>query len=337
MLARYLKLAVGLAVVSAASPLFAGAADAAPAIGGFSVRPVETSSTNPATRAYFVQTLRRGIYVRDEVLVGNLSNRRLRLRVYPVDGVTGVTSGAVYTNQADKLRAAGRWLRADVQFLTLAAHQQALVPFVVGVPHAAKAGDHLAGLAVENLSHTKSGGHFSITEVVREVVGVEVQVPGAAAPQLKLKGLSLAALPGTQIPSVIVDLGDSGLKLCKPRLAVTLSGSGINGTVVRPLDTVLPGNYIPYPVPWPRALPSGVYRASAMASGCGHRVRTSSVVQLGAALSGTAAHPGYGTTPQANGVKWWMIALVALGGLGAGVGATLRVSRRRPRRLSTSS
>jgi hypothetical protein len=79
-----------LAVLALPAPQGAGAA---PSIGGFSVRPAESNPSNPATRAYFVQSLARGRFVRDAVAVSNLSSAPLRLRVYPVDGVTGVTSG----------------------------------------------------------------------------------------------------------------------------------------------------------------------------------------------------------------------------------------------------
>jgi len=335
MAARKVRLAIGMACAAAAASLPAPAG-AAPAIGGFSVRPAESNPGNPATRAYFVQSLAPGSYVRDEVVLSNLSSRPMRLRVYPVDGVTGVTSGAVYTNRGTTLRKAGRWVRTDISLVSLAPHAQSLVPFVVGVPATGTPGDHLAGIAVENTHHQTSQGRFAVTEIVRAVVGVEIEVPGGAAPQLTLRGTSLKALPGTRIPSVIVDLANIGRRLCKPLLTVGLTGSGAPRLVVqRRLDTILPGDAIPYPLPWPRPLGSGSYRETASASGCGHRVRMSRVVSLSSPLSGTTANPGYVATPT-GGTPWWLIALVGLAGLAAGVGLTLHLGRGRSKGLPTS-
>lgn len=339
MLAAVVAVSALLPLAAPAGLLFPAGALAAPSIGGFSVRPATSDPANPATRAYFVQTLARGGYVRDELAVSNVSSRPVRLRVYPVDGVTGATSGAVYTNLGNPLRKAGRWLRTDVSTITLAPHQEALVPFVVGVPRVAVAGDHLAGVAVENTSHRASGGRFSVTEIVRAVVGVEIEVPGPAVPQVVLRGASLKALPGTQVPSVVVNLGDAGLKLCKPTLAVTLSGSGARALTVRhTLDTILPRDYIPYPLPWPKPLANGTYTAAAVATGCGHTARMTSSIALGTSLAGTTKSPGFGTAAAqpTHGTPWWLLALIALAGVAGGVGAACAYGRRRSLGLPSS-
>ncbi len=326
-----------LAVLALPAPQGAGAA---PSIGGFSVRPAESNPSNPATRAYFVQSLARGRFVRDAVAVSNLSSGPLRLRVYPVDGVTGVTSGAVYTNRGVPLRKAGRWLKASSQTITLPAGAERLVSFVVGVPGKATSGDHLAGLAVENMRPQHSRGHFAVTEIFRAVVGVEVQVPGRAGPQLALNGASIHALPGTSVPSVVIDMADAGLKLCKPHLAVTLSGSSGSITAVhRALDTMLPGDEIPYPMPWPRPLASGNYNATAVATGCGHNVTLHRTVSLGSPLAGTAGHPGLGasTTPHGGGgTPWWLMGLIALAGIAGGSALASMAAHRRPRSIPNS-
>lgn len=338
MITRSLALSFALAVAFAAASVFPGGAVAGPGIGGFGVRPAHANPNNPATRAYFVRSVPTGGSFTDQVVVTNSASRPVRLRVYAVDGLTGVTSGAVYSNRNDKLHKAGLWVTPAVSLVRVDARSQALVPFEVRVPSSASPGDHLAGLAFENTSRQRSGGRFSVTEIVRAVIGIEIQVPGSAFAQVQLRGASLKALPGTQIPSVIVNLGDSGLRLCKPVLAVALAGSGGRQPVVRrALDTILPGDYIPFPLPWPRPLRSGIYRASVTASGCGHGVRTSAVARLGSSLSGTTAHPGFITAGKAGGTPWWLIPLVALAGIAAGVFLTLRLSRGRPRGVPTST
>jgi len=173
---------------------------------------------------------------------------------------------------------------------------------------------------------------------VRTVVGVLVEVRGRAHPQAAIRGLTLSALAGTQVPSVVVALANTGLKLCKPTLAVTLAGlTGAQPTVTRDLDTVLPGDEIPYPLAWPRALAAGGYAAVVTASGCGATVTYRSLLRLGGSLSGTVAHPGglsLSSTQSGANSTWMPIASAVGGGLVLGVVALflwLLLARRRRR------
>ncbi len=288
---RVLALAAALAAASCMLPGTASAGGAA-GIGGFSVRPSHFDPNNSATRAYFIETARPGQTINDQVVVDNTGPSTIQLRVYPVDGLTGATSGSVYGDAQDPLRKAGRWVTPAVNFLTIPGRSTRTISFAVTVPAGATPGDHLAGLAVQNAHPQRSAGHFSITEVVRAVVGILMEVPGAAHSQGTLSGLRLSSLPGTQVPAVIVTLGNTGLRLCKPTLAVTLAGShGVQPTITRPLDTVLPGDTIPYPFAWPRALQAGSYAASATVTGCGPPVTYRVLTRLGGGLAGTAANP----------------------------------------------
>jgi len=325
------------AAIAAASCMLSAPAMAA-TIGGFSMRPAHFDANNPATRAYFVESARPGQTINDEVIVNNSSPGPIQLRIYPVDGLTGATSGAVYSDAHDPLRKAGRWVTPGVNFITVPAGASRPVTFAVTVPPGTPPGDHLAGLAAENAHPEHSAGRFSITEIVRTVVGIEVEVPGAAHPQAALSGMRLAALPGTKVPSVIVTLGNTGLKLCKPTLAVILAGAhGVQPTVTRQLDTVLPGDTIPYPMPWPRPLPAGSYASSATVTGCGVPVTFRTLTRLGGALSGTTTNPnGLSLGPARSGASasWWAVGGAAGLGLLIGLGALmfwLILARRRRR------
>ena len=293
-LIRVLALAAALAAASSVSATAAWATT----FGGFSVRPAHFDPSNPATRAYFIVSAKPGQTVHDAVVVTNTGTSAIELRVYGADGLTGVTSGAVYSNAQVPLRKAGRWVVAQENLIALAKGQSTTVPFSVAVPAGTSPGDHLAGIALQNARPQKTPGRFSITEVLRTVVGILVEVPGPAHAQATLSGISLQALAGTKVPAAVVELGNSGLKLCKPILAVTLSTSkGLKSAVTQHLDTVLPGDTIPYPLAWPHALQAGTYPASATASGCGAPVTFRTVAHLGGELAGTK------TNPNAIGIK----------------------------------
>jgi hypothetical protein len=79
---------------------FAPAAQAAQAatIGGFGARPAHFNPNVSATRASFIRSVaRRGSFTA-QVIVSNSASKPLTPRVYPVDGLTGATSGVVYGN-----------------------------------------------------------------------------------------------------------------------------------------------------------------------------------------------------------------------------------------------
>lgn len=326
----YAKASLGLAVALATASLAFCGATLAAGIGGFSVRPGDINPANPATRAYFVHTVAAGGSFTDHVVVDAPGSQAVDLRVYPVDGLTGTTSGAVYSNRQDPLRRDGIWVRPARSRVVVGAHREALVGFTVHVPASARPGDHLAGLAFEGAHPQTSKGKFSVTEVIRAVVGIEVQVPGPSSQQVSLRGMALQALPGTRIPSVVVSLGDAGQKLCKPRLSVSLAGLGRQLNVQRQLDTILPGDYIPFPLPWPRPLAAGSYSATARASGCGRAATLNTVVRLGSKLSGTTGNPNAAnpaTRGGSGGTTWWPFVLVGIAGVLVGV----LLSRRRDR------
>ena len=325
---------VALVALAAVVWLMLPAAASAATIGGFSVRPATFNPRVPATRAYFEPVIRAGAVYSGHVIVTNAGAAPVELRVDPVDGVTAVTSGAVYTNRQVPLRAAGRWVKPATPEVTVPAAGHTSVGFSVDVPAGAVPGNHLAGLAFQDAHPLHSGGRFSITEVIRAVVGISIVVPGPAAPQIQLRHISLRALPGTQVPAALITLVDAGRKLCKPTLVVSLSKSGQRDqTVRRRLDTLLPGNVIPFPFEWPKPLGAGAYRASVSATGCGAEQHLGAVVGLGKKLTGTTVDPQSLSAPRpasGGGIPLPLVLLIGLGGIALGSGAALRYGRRPP-------
>ena len=214
----------------------------------FSVRPGHYDPADPATRAYFKRQVAPGQSFADDVIVSNGGSAPLALRVYPVDGLTGQTSGAVYANRGQRRRKAGAWIRTSVSSVVVPAHAEATIHFVGVVPAGTAPGDHLAGIAFQNAHVTTSAGSFRVREILREVVGVLIRVPGPARARLRLGPMALRTLPGTRLGSVVVGIADVGRLLCKPTLSVTLVSPGRRLRLTRRLDTILPGDRIAYPL-----------------------------------------------------------------------------------------
>ena len=331
-----LAAAIAAASILATAPIASAAAPS----DGFSVRPVEINPNNPLTRAYFILRVKAGATLTRHVVIVNSGSQPTELLIYPVDGLTGVTSGDVYANRSVPKRGAGRWVLHATESIRIPGYGHFVAPFQLKVPGNATPGDHLAGIAVEAAApSTATSGRFSVTEILREVVGVEIIVAGPAKPRIALRGASLAALPGTDYPGVTVKLANTGRALCKPLLRVTLRAPGRAAvTATEQLDTVLPGAAIPYPFEWPHPLAAGTYGASVVASHCGPTAVLRTSVRLGTTLARTPA----ASTSDARvivrsggggggGVGVWMFAAIALGGLGLGVAVTRGLHRRAPR------
>jgi hypothetical protein len=329
---KTLALAAALVAASAVAPAAAAAFD------GFSAKPAHYDPSDPATRAYFKQRIKPGRRFTASAIVANNGATALHLRVYSVDGLTGVTSGAVYGNRGTRLRKAGRWLRPSVSSITIAPHGTRTVSFSARVPRGTTPGDHLAGLAFESKVPVTDTTHarFKVHEIYRVVIGVEMIVPGPAKPQIALTGTALQALPGTTAASVIVDLANRGGVVCKPRLTVGLRGAGRARSVSRQLDTILPGDAIPYPFAWPSALASGNYVVSVHATGCGRAASYSHVAHAGQRMTAANGRSAWvAAAPSNDSTPAWMLVAIALTGTLGGLGVA-SVYARRHRRLPIS-
>ena len=314
---------------------------APPASAGFGIalRPAHADPADPATRAYFKPTVTPGQTFTDEVIVTNSGDAPIDLAVSGVDGLTAPTSGAVYGNRQDPVKKAGAWVVPAAGTVTVAPHSELPVRFTVKVPNNVGAGDHLAGIAFEDVHPASAGSNFAVTQVVRAVMGVQIIVPGPGAFAAHVDNAALQSLPGVSAASVLVTLGNSGARLGKPGLSVALSGpNGYQRTVSRTLDTILPGDTIAYPLAWPDVLPPGDYTITATAgapSATGTpgapagapsdppAVHTVSA-HLGAPLAGVPA-PGVITPAPAparhsgRGYPWVLVIVVAVAGIGGGL------------------
>ena len=292
----------------------------APSLGGFSARALDDDK-QPMVQTYFTVERNAGSKFVGHLQVTNSSDKPARLHLYGVDGLTGTTSGTVYSNMDDPKREVGRWIKPERSIVRLAPKSSTIVDFTVRIPEGVEPGDHVGGVALESVDKPKSEGNFAVTEIIRVAVAVQVRIRGAAGTSMEITNLGLQALPGTQLPSVTVGIKNTGRLLCKPKLAVTLAqGDNTLGTLTRDLDTILPGKEIPYPLAWGTALPAGTYNANVNLSGCGPASTKSAQLELTSDLEGTPANPGTNLkqAEDEQGIPWWVLVLVAIAALVGG-------------------
>jgi len=333
---RVLTAVLLVSVVGAASAT--ASVEAAAAGGGIGLAPAHGDPNRPVTEAYFDLDLAAGRSASDAVVVSNTASAPADLLAYAVDGVTGVTSGAVYANRGDPPHGAGAWITAAASSVTIAPAQRSTVAFTVRVPAGATSGDHLAGLAFENAHPSTSVGRLAVTTVTRSVIGILVHVPGPSAFHLHIDRAEILQASGSTAPSVVLTVGNDGTALGKPSLATTLDGpSGYHRFLYRQLDTILPGDTIAYPVALPDSLVPGDYRVnvSGAEDSMASPVMLVSTVHLGYGVLGVAAtrSPAVAapSAPRSDGVPVWLMAsLIAATLAGLVVGAVL--GHRLPRR-----
>jgi len=230
----------------------------------FALRPVTYDPQIPATKSYFVLDPVPGTTVQSSVRVTNVGNQAGAIRLYPVDGTTGQTSGAVYLAGRDPRRDVGAWITLGARRLMLRPGQSAVVPFTVRIPVGAREGDHLGGIVGENAALT-SGGKGALEVKIRHltIAAVLVRLPGT--PIAGLNVTRAEALGGNGYQYVQLDVANTGTIMMKPVGALTLRTAAGKPVASRKLalDTFLPQTHISYPVVLPRrVLRPGNYVAS---------------------------------------------------------------------------
>lgn len=326
------------AIVAATIPTHAAAASAGAVL---TVSPAHPDASVASGTAYFVHTVAPRASWTDEVSVVNTNGTAITARVDPVDGITSIRTGAVYSGRTVALTRAGAWVRPHVTSVTVAAHAQTTVMFTVTVPPGASAGDHLAGIAFESQQGSSSAG---ITTVLRSVVAVQVRVPGAAVFQLHLYSATLGPLATTGTSGVTLDMEDVGGLLGKPLLEISIDGpAGYHYAESLRLDTMLPGDRIIDEILWPDVLSAGDYRLSVNEDGSGRR----GIALVSTAHLGATVHPSHPATGSISGAAAPTVAgktfpgWILFGGLAGGVGiaglASLLFASRRRRRAAASA
>lgn len=270
-----------------------------------------------------------GAVTRD-IEVTSSSSEPQTLLAYPVDGLTGTTTGVVFGNRRDPVRESGAWLRLSEGRFTLAPGARRRIRVAIAVPADAGAGDHVGGVVFQSAEQPKaSGGSFSVRQLVRVGIAAHVRVDGPLRRRIDVGDLQITPVSGTQVPAIVMGLRNTGNVLCKPRVRVALTRDGQPaGTDSRQLDTVLPGDEVPYPFPWQQPLEAGTYDVALRVTGCGPEVERTAALTLAESLTGTPENQGPREIPKPGGIPVWTMGLVAFVGLLGG----FLLARRRPRR-----
>lgn len=318
----FTTMATALFVAGAA----AGPASAAIPAMAFSIRPDPNGSLS-AGQDYFVLRAEPDDVVGDALEVSNRTSRPVDVMLAAVDATTAQLGGVDYTPSESRPRAAGAWIELEETALTLTPGEVRTVPFSITVPPDPPSGVNLGGIAAWTPPPGDDSADEGLTAAAevqtRRVVAVQVELPGPAEPVLEIRGVTAVARPdGTYLQ---VDIHNVGHGFAEGEGTLELPGESFSS--VLPLDKVVPGTGVGYPVRWQgRAPAEGTYPVIVeLDYGAGVAEYRGDVV-VGGALRTELADRGIGNEPPA-----FPVLPVAAGAslCAAGAGAILLRRRRK--------
>lgn len=248
--------------MTAAQPAFAAGPGAGPAPG--------LSAVDPGPGGYFQLAEPAEGRATVAIVVHNLSAARQTYRIYPTDATTSPATGVQYGQRHLPAAGVGAWLQPSTTLLTLGQGQSAEVKVVVHVPAGVLPGDHVGGIAAENLVQPqpavvagRGGAAAELITTTRVILAVVVRTPGPAAAGMRVGNPRLGTVNGAR-QFLQFPMDDTGLLLFKLRLTsvvTTCSGGAPVLSVNRQLDTFVPRTAIGYDYYLQQNLPAGCYRA----------------------------------------------------------------------------
>ena len=203
----------------------------------FSIQPARSPGDDAP---YFSYTGQAGEQIDDVALVINAGTEAVTLRLYAADGITAIGGGTAFAGAEEERTGVRGWIRVSASEVTLAPGARQPVPFSVGVPSGATAGDHVAGLIVEAPPKQGQSGGVQTAVVERVGVAVVVRVPGESREQLALGGICLNQETGSNYFQVPV--ANNGNILSRPSGEFVLAKQGGEEVFRKPIEpaTILP-------------------------------------------------------------------------------------------------
>lgn len=248
---RLTLILVLVAVVLGGAGLPAWAADA-PAT-TFVARPADGSPTAPQG-GWFLFRAEPGAEPAGQMALRNDGDGPLSLRLAAVDATTAQRGGVEYGLAEPPPDEVGAWIELSRDAITLPRGGSVEIPFTVRVPSDAAPGDHLGGIAVwapdeADYGSGESGFAPGVIVETRQVVTVQLDLPGLAPQSLEIQGAQAAARPDG--PYIEVLIANTGRRLAKAIGTLTVDGEVLAEAFT--VDTIVPGTSVAFPVRWPGA------------------------------------------------------------------------------------
>jgi hypothetical protein len=260
---RVLRIAAcSLAILGSATPRAFADSPLSPT-GTLSAGPEADQPADMIGKGYFQLAMAGGQQQSVRLMVSNTNNEPMTIRAYPVDGVPTAGGGVDFNTFEKPVVGAGTWLSVDSPSLELAPGETRRLTATVAVAPNATPGDHVAGIAVEDMriSQSGTGSPLVINVHYRRAIAVVVTVPGERTAALEVD--SVALVRDVRGVRAVVQVRNTGNILFKARGTLEISGDQAMGKAQAfSVETLIPSTGTGVLVPMPNVtLAPGTYNA----------------------------------------------------------------------------
>jgi hypothetical protein len=209
--------------------------------------------------SYFDLSMQPGETRSIEVEISNNGDAAIAARTYAADVYTIINGGFGGRLRDEPKSGMTLWLAYPTDVLQLPAGKSIRRSFTVAVPAETGPGEYITSLVLENDQPIEGGGAVTLTQIVRQAIGVVVTVPGQRSPGFAIGEASHTVVVGKSVVTVAVE--NTGNVRLKPAATFTLldeAGSQVSQTSV-PMDTFYAHTSTTVEVPLAALLLPGTY------------------------------------------------------------------------------
>jgi hypothetical protein len=229
-----------------------------------SILPADPDSETVYSRSWFVYNLVPGEQRQDTLLLKNESDERLKVKIYPVDGVTTADGTFALKMREEDNTDLGSWVSLPQKEVVLQPRENKKITFTIKIPEDASVGDHLGGIVLEK-EPVASEGNINI--VTRVGVRIYETVPGDLKEEASLGRFSYK-LSGKGLKRSIYfafPISNSGNLRLEPQGKIEIFWPLIRKKVASlttdNLGMVLPGSQVVLQSHWSRPPIAGIFLA----------------------------------------------------------------------------
>jgi LPXTG-motif cell wall-anchored protein len=225
--------------------------------------PAPGSSLAPKGEArFFLLKAKPGDTIEQKVRVTNPNPRVDQVMIEAVDGKTNDQTGAGFGAPGSPKATTSRWVSVATPEITLQPNESRDVPFTVHVPPDLGAGQYLSGVSAtvpvarSPKKNAKRGdASFNMDLQLQRVVAVEVDVPGAWAPNLVVTSAEpKATVNGIELG---IHMANQGNAFAHGQGVIRVADTKTDYTF--PLKTFVSQSAIIYPMPWTKDVVPGLH------------------------------------------------------------------------------
>jgi hypothetical protein len=163
--------------------------------GNLGILPAYPDPERSLTKSWFLYEIDRGKKKRDAVKIMNSSNETKVVKVYPVDAVNTREGSFALLDESSPREGIGKWIKMASETLEIPAKSAKLVPFDVAVPEDAEVGDHLGGIAVQEVNPRNTLTGTGVNIVSRVGVRIYETIPGEIKKDLEISNFDWKLAP----------------------------------------------------------------------------------------------------------------------------------------------